>query len=132
MIRQTMDYRRIYVGAILGLLFAGLTTAIGKLNGSSANPHPLLEPVKWTITVLLLPGLIGSMGVSNNVHAFSLAVAAFINGVVYFVVGWLLCAIFTRKRPPKIIAILVFSFLAGFAAQAQPSEAAARFAFGSF
>ena len=33
---------------------------------------------------LLIPGLIGSMTVSGNVHAFHLWVAAVINGLFYF------------------------------------------------
>ena len=34
--------------------------------------------------VFIVPGLIGSAGISGNVHAFALWPAALINGLLYF------------------------------------------------
>ena len=49
----------------------------------------------------LLPGLIRAIAVSGNVHAFSFWVAAPINAVIYFGLGWVgynLLIRFQRKR----------------------------------
>jgi hypothetical protein len=40
------------------------------------------------LIVFCIPGMIGSMAVSNNVHAFHLWVAAIFNFVFYFALTW--------------------------------------------
>ena len=47
---------------------------------------------------LLLPGLIGSMAISGNVHAFPLWVAAIINILFYFGLVWILGVVWTKFR----------------------------------
>ena len=37
---------------------------------------------------LILPGLFGSAIAAGNIHAFSLATAAVINGIIYFSIAW--------------------------------------------
>lgn len=42
------------------------------------------------LVVLIFPGILGSMAFSGNVHAFHLWVAALINGLLYFILSYLL------------------------------------------
>jgi hypothetical protein len=77
--------------ALFALLLAGimasLTLSIEGLGAPSevpfiGDPRPLL-------VTLLFPGMLGSMAVSGNAHAWHLWVAALINGLIYFVLGWI-------------------------------------------
>jgi len=87
---------RAYVGAVLGALVGGLTTAVESLAGMS--DHLLIALAQRAAMVLILPGLFGSAIASGNLHAFSQAIAALINGIIYFAVGWLVCPLWTRIR----------------------------------
>lgn len=48
------------------------------------------------LIVLVLPGMIGSMAIGQNVHAFSIAIAAVVNGAFYAGLTWL--AFFIRAK----------------------------------
>lgn len=74
---------------VLGGLLGGLTLAIPKLGSLAENA--VVAAVQRGLVALLLPGLIGAAGVSGNVHAWPLWIAAGINMVIYFVAGWLTC-----------------------------------------
>lgn len=45
------------------------------------------------ITAVIFPGLLGSMAISGNAHAFSLWIAAGINCTFYFLLVWMICII---------------------------------------
>jgi hypothetical protein len=60
----------------IGIAAALLTIGMNYWIGSS------VEDAR-AVVVLTLPGLLGAMAVGQNVHAFSLGVAATINGVFY-------------------------------------------------
>jgi hypothetical protein len=45
-------------------------------------------------STVAFPGLLGSMAIAGNVHAFSLWIAATVNGVFYFGLCWIICALF--------------------------------------
>jgi drug/metabolite transporter (DMT)-like permease len=79
---------KVLCGAVLGGLLGGLTFALPKL--SSLSEHPVVETVQRCTVALLLPGIIGAGAASGNVHAWPMWLAAGLNAVLYFVVGWLL------------------------------------------
>jgi hypothetical protein len=78
----------------LGLLFATLTHFISKL--SIIPESPIVGAVQEGLPILIAPGIIGAIAISGNAHASSLWVAAAINALVYFAVGWFACALFSR------------------------------------
>jgi len=45
------------------------------------------------VSMIAFPGLMGSMVIAGNVHAFSLWVAAFLNGLFYCGLSWAACAL---------------------------------------
>jgi len=75
---------RIYVAFAIGVLMAGLTTLVERLE---------TEPA---VMMLLIPGLLGSAAVSGNIHGFSIVSASIINGVFYFGVAWVACLLWAR------------------------------------
>ena len=87
------------VALALGGLFATLTLFISKLGIISGKP--IVGAVQEGLLILITPGMYGAMAVSENVHAWSLWVASGINALIYFVVGWFACILFSnlaRKR----------------------------------
>src|SRR5580704_7510945 len=52
----------------------------------------------FIITALLFPGLLGSMAIAGNVHAFSLWIAAGINCIFYFLLIWMIWGVSRRIR----------------------------------
>ena len=50
------------------------------------------------ITALLFPGLLASAAVAGNAHAFSLWVAAAMNGALYFGLSWAVCKVWANIR----------------------------------
>ena len=50
----------------------------------------------YFITAALFPGLLGSMAIAGNVHAFNLWIAAAINFIFYFLVVWMICSVSRR------------------------------------
>lgn len=54
-----------------------------------------LGSVGSVVTAMLFPGIFGSM-IIGNVHAFSLSIAAGINGILYFLIVWMICRVSRR------------------------------------
>jgi hypothetical protein len=50
----------------------------------------------FIIAAVVFPGLLGSMAIAGNVHAFSLWIAAGINFIFYFTFVWIICAVSIR------------------------------------
>ena len=88
MMRLNITHRTIFVGVTLAALFGTLTAMIQRV--AAISPNWLVGAIQRAAIVLLLPGLIGSMAIGGNVHAFSLPAACAINMLVYFGVGFLL------------------------------------------
>ncbi len=82
-------------GTILALVvggsFAAASLAIEQLSSISANP--IVGFVQNLVMCLIVPGLVGSMAVSGNVHAFHLWIVAAINGLLYFVLAKLIVSL---------------------------------------
>jgi hypothetical protein len=57
-----------------------------------------LAPLKRALMVLTIPGLLGSAILGRNVHAFSIAFAMLINGILYFAVGWTLFLLWAKIK----------------------------------
>ena len=67
--------------------------------------------------------MLGSMVMGGNVHAWNLWVAAGINGLIYFGLGWLFYLLVARfRRRAKPLAIVVAILLSGISAHGQKSE----------
>lgn len=71
-----------YLSLSIGLVFAALTLGLEKI------PERFID--------LLVPGLIASMAVSGNAHAFPLWPAAVVNGLFYFGLAWVSAALLTK------------------------------------
>jgi len=82
-----MTFSRVIVASTVGIAM-GLTTF--SLEHFSWFEHYLVP--------LLLPGVIGSMAVAGNAHAFSLWIAAIINALFYSLIIWLLGAVLATLR----------------------------------
>jgi len=78
--------RRLLHPLILGGVLAILTLNLEGLSATSNNPF--WGDVQRCLVSLLLPGMLGSMAMGGNVHAWSLWVAAGLNGVIYFGLIW--------------------------------------------
>jgi len=91
---------RVYACLAWGTLFGALTFAVGPI--SSLSDNPILSALQTVAMVFIIPGLIGSMAISQNVHAFSLAPAALINTGVHFGVAWAFVSLFARLRRKKL------------------------------
>ncbi len=80
--------RPILFALVIGSLVAGLTFDMEMMS-------------RGFMVFLLIPGVIASMGISNNVHAFPLWIAAVFNFFFYFLLNWCLIwlasKIFKRK-----------------------------------
>jgi hypothetical protein len=48
------------------------------------------------ITAVLFPGLLGSIAIGGNAHAFSLWIAAGINCIFHFLIVWAICSMSRR------------------------------------
>ena len=79
--------RSLLLPLILGGVQAILTFNLEGLSATSDNPF--LGGVQRCLVSLLLPGMFGSMAMGGNVHAWSLWVAAGLNGVIYFGLIWI-------------------------------------------
>jgi hypothetical protein len=97
---QTTGSRGALLALLLGAIMASLTLSIEGLGAPSkiliiGDPRP-------TLVTLLFPGILGSTAVSGNAHAWHLWVAALINGMIYFGLGWigshLIARLFRRAR----------------------------------
>jgi hypothetical protein len=90
--------RHINWGGLFALLFGGLlaclTLAIERL--SAPTQIPIVGDPRPILFALLGPGILGSMAISGNAHAWHLWIAAGINGIVYFGLGWLIIRLIAR------------------------------------
>lgn len=50
----------------------------------------------FIITTVVFPGILGSIAIADNAHAFSLWVAAGINFIFYLVLIWIICGVSRR------------------------------------
>ena len=75
-----------------------LATVIG---GLTLSIEGLVPDAGWVIA-FCIPGIIGSMIVSNNVHAFHLWVAAIFNFIFYFLLTWGVIGLGSRFFKKKI------------------------------
>jgi len=84
--------RRSYAVVAIGLgcAFAILTLEIEKITGVSARS-------KFALT-LLFPGILGSIAIGGNAHAFHLWIAAAWNFIFYFLLSWVIIALAGRVR----------------------------------
>lgn len=70
----------------------GIFTAL--LSVSLEYPSLLLSGgAGLIVTTIAFPGILGSMAIGGNAHAFSLWVAAGLNFVLYFIFIWSVCKI---------------------------------------
>ena len=95
-IMGTSIRNRAYAATATGALIGGLTGAVKAIEGISGSPA--LVPLQAVAMVLIIPGLLGSTILSDNIHAFSLTFAIVINVVIYFAVGWLLFPLLAKIR----------------------------------
>jgi hypothetical protein len=56
---------------------------------SDVSENSIIGVARPVLFALLFPGILGSMAMSGNVHAFRLWIAAGINGLIYFGLMWL-------------------------------------------
>lgn len=52
---------------------------------------PLMGSAGRVLSAVLFPGILGSVAVTGNAHAFSLGMGAAINFVLYFGITWVIC-----------------------------------------
>ena len=88
--------QRIAVASVL----AG-TSAVGTLCFASLailSENKFVAALQMAASTLLFPGLIGAVAVSGNVHVYSFWVAAPINALIYFGLGWVGCKLLNRFK----------------------------------
>ena len=80
--------RPIRYETLLALLLAGLMASLTFSIESFAAPAqiPFLGDFLPLLVALLFPGILGSMAIGGNAHAWSLWLAAFLNGLLFS--GW--------------------------------------------
>jgi hypothetical protein len=97
--RRRVFFRKygLLVAMATGGLFVGLTLSIQRLSVSSENP--IIGAVQSSIFALIMPGILGSMCVSGNAHAWYLWIAAAINGLIYLGLGCFTCRMIGGRQP---------------------------------
>jgi len=65
---------------------------------SILSANAFIAAIQVAVSAPLLPGLIGAMAVSGNVHVFSFWLAAPINALIYFGLGWVGCSLLIRFK----------------------------------
>ena len=88
---------RLYLSVGWGILMGCLTIALGSSLFSADAMHIPMQ----MLNCFLFPGLVGSMAINGNVHAFSPAPAAVINVLVNFGILWILCSLVMRIKKPS-------------------------------
>jgi hypothetical protein len=76
---------------VVASVLAG-TSAVGTLcfpSLSILSGNAFVAALQITACSLLFPGLIGAVAVSGNVHVYSFWVAAPMNALIYFGLGWI-------------------------------------------
>jgi hypothetical protein len=85
---------------VVASVLAG-TSAVGTLcfpSLSILSGNAFVAALQTTACSLLFPGLIGAVAVSGNVHVYSFGVAAPINALTYFGLGWIGCNLLDRFK----------------------------------
>jgi hypothetical protein len=78
--------KRLLFASVLASVFACATFALQSLAVISDNS--VIAAVQRFFVVLVFPGIIGAMILGANVHAWYLWIAAAINALIYFALGW--------------------------------------------
>lgn len=93
-------HRCIILALLLGVIMAGLTLSIEGLGFPSEVP--MIGDPRPVLVTFLFPGMLGAMAISGNAHAWYLWVAALVNGLIYFGLGWIgsraTASLFRRAR----------------------------------
>ena len=87
--------RRVIIAFVVACLAAGLTLSVERIESGEG----------WLI-ILLVPGMLGSMIVSNNVHAFALWLASVFNFFFYFILIWGVIGLGSRLFRKKVSSSL--------------------------
>ena len=96
-----INSRNLIIAAHLGLVPGGLTLALENVANPSSNPA--VFEIQGATIAFLFPGMLASVAVSANVHAFHLWVAAVCNYVIYFLLFWAMAAL-TEKLYRRLSA----------------------------
>jgi hypothetical protein len=79
--------RSLLLPVIFGAVQVVLTLDLAKMSVTSDNSF--LAGIQRCLVFLLFPGIFGAMAIGGNVHAWSLWVAAGLNGLIYFALIWI-------------------------------------------
>jgi hypothetical protein len=82
------------VALTFSCFFGGLTLAIETL--ATISDKEIVGTAQHCLLILIVPGMVASMALSGNVHAFSLWTAAVANALIYFGVGWFISRLYIR------------------------------------
>lgn len=83
---------------VVGLGMSAALLTMGVREVSRISDQPLIGLLQRVLMLFILPGLIASMGLAGNSHAFSLFVAAVVNGLFYALWGLLVRAVFRKIK----------------------------------
>jgi len=72
------------IGLAVGIIAAALTLSLYT---------PLMGNACQVLSAVLFPGILGSVAVAGNAHAFNLGIGAAINLVIYFGITWVICKV---------------------------------------
>jgi hypothetical protein len=81
----------IFVALAVGIVTALLSISL-EYSGFSTS-----EIAGYVIIAAIFPGILGSIAIAGNVHAFSLWIAAGINCVFYFLIVLKICHVVSRR-----------------------------------
>lgn len=94
--------KRILVGIVVGCLAAALTFDVHIL--SKLSSIELFDMVQFCGRVLVVPGVLLSIAITGNTHAFPLWIAALGNFAFWVAVCWLLGALFAKLEERRRLA----------------------------
>jgi hypothetical protein len=95
-----MNAKRLIYSLLMGLAVAFLTwVMIGDHPHSSLRPSGAgLEYLGGAIMIMLLPGMITGVAVSNNIHVFNVGVVATGNLIFYFGITYVILANLEKRK----------------------------------
>jgi hypothetical protein len=85
------------LGLVLSLII-GIVMGVATLFIQKATSVPAIYYLERVVIIFILPGLLTAMAVGGNIHAFAFWPAVAVNGLLYFVVAWLILRLFCRKK----------------------------------
>lgn len=74
------------LAVVVGGMMACLTLSI--LGLGYPSEIPFIGDPRPVLVTFLFPGMLGAAALSGNAHAWHLWVAALVNGIIYFGLGW--------------------------------------------